>query len=243
MKMDNKPPQITTPSQETPDDLVEGKQRVFQKWHYRAVELRYEGKTYEEIVEGIKQEFGKQFHIASIRKWFSRGELLHNEYIDYAKKENERRRQLVLEELKKIAPLIPTKIQELLTSRYLVAWGKKVVDPETGKPMPMLDSTTVKTLALLAEMLGFKVESNDVAGDPLDEYFDRNDAELEKQYAREIAPPVPLDNKEVAQENALPVPAENSGGDSTGGSVSEGGGNAGNTDPAPSTVGENNSNS
>lgn len=137
-------------------------------FHYQAIEFRYEGKTYNEITTLLTEKYQKPFKENTVRHWFTSKRFLEKEYIDYAKKENDRRRQVVLEELKKIVPKIPLKFDALLERK-----GK------FGNPI--LDMVTVSTLKYLCEILNFKVEPGNDMSNPVDEYFDR----LEKELAEE----------------------------------------------------------
>ncbi|OGX31833.1 MAG: hypothetical protein A2787_06525 [Omnitrophica WOR_2 bacterium RIFCSPHIGHO2_01_FULL_48_9] len=138
----------------------------FRGYHYAAVELRYEGKTYSTVAEELAKRYHKDFHAQSVRRWFMRGGILETEYLDFASKENERRRQLVFEELKKILPKIPQKFDALLERR-----------DETGREK--LDSVTLGTLKVLCEILDFKVKAGPPAEDPLDRFFNRLDRETD----------------------------------------------------------------
>ncbi len=150
-------------------------------YHYRAVELRYAGKNYPEIAEALTTEFKKDFTHDRMRKWFARKGILETQYLDYAKKENERRRQEIMEEAKKILPLIPQKYHDLLTKRFVInAISGEFIKDENGKKVEKLDSITVNALRNFCEMLGFKIENADSGGDPLEEYFDRAEEELRK---------------------------------------------------------------
>lgn len=81
-----------------------------------------------------------------------RGGILEQEYIDYAKKENERRRRVVAEEMKKIIPKIPQKYVEILERSI------ESLDPET---VVKRDNVTVKLLKDLCLLLGFKLNEDD----------------------------------------------------------------------------------
>ncbi len=137
-------------------------------YHHQAIEFRYEGKTYKEITTLLTEKYQKPFKVDTIRRWFISSGLLEKEYIDYAKKENERRKQFVLEELKKLIPKIPITFDALL--------GRK--DKDGNKK---LDAVTIRTLELLCEILNFKVEPGSDTTNPVDEYFDRLEKELETE--------------------------------------------------------------
>lgn len=129
-----------------------------QGYHYRAIELRYQGRTYKEIMGDIGIEFRKGIHFDTIRKWFSRGGLLSAEYMDYARQENDQRRQLMREELKKLVAKIPQKVEKLLDR-----------EDDQGQP----DMVVVQTIKLMADMLGISANEEAATGDRLGEYFGR----------------------------------------------------------------------
>src|SRR3990167_7175049 len=110
-----------------------------QVYHFRAVELRYEGKTYHEIMGEIAVQYRKGVQSDTIRKWFGRGGLLEVEYMAYARVENDRRRQMMREELKKLAGKIPIKLEKMLDR----------IDG-TGQP----DMVTLAAVRTLIEVLG-----------------------------------------------------------------------------------------
>lgn len=151
-------------------------------YHHRAIELRYMGNTYEEVAQKLKEEFQKEFQNIRLRQWFRSGGILEALYLDYSKKENDRRRQLTLEKMKSVLDMIPEKYIALLNQRFETdLFGKKILD-ENGKPIPKLDSVTAKILKDICEMMGFKVEGNSDGSDPLDEYFTRAEQELAKKH-------------------------------------------------------------
>lgn len=159
----------------TQQNETKGK-KIFKKmsYHYRAVELRYEGKTYQEIADILTRESHKDFNdSARIRRWFMSGGILEKDYSDYAKKENERRRRVTLEELKKIVPTIPIKFQEVLERKYFYI-NKKTGDiVETDKNI--VDKTTVTALLGLCKILGFQIDPPEAEDDPLDKYLEKLD--------------------------------------------------------------------
>lgn len=138
------------------------------KHHYRAVELRYEGKTYENITTILAGEFKRQFHESTIRKWFMSKGALEALYLDYANKENDRRRKLVMEEMKKLTQQIPSNYQQLL---------KTLKD---GINHPAMAGIMRATLRDLCEMLGFRVEELDNTN-PVDDFFDRVEQQVENE--------------------------------------------------------------
>src|SRR3972149_4244680 len=92
----------------------EKKEVKLMAYHYRAVELRYQGHTFPEVTRTITEEYQKDFKDTRVRNWFTSRGILFRLYLDYARQESERRRQLVLEEMKKLLPKLPQKLQELL---------------------------------------------------------------------------------------------------------------------------------
>lgn len=138
---------------------VEGRKRplfALQGYHYRAVEVRYEGKTFNDICGILGAEFRKGVHPDTIRKWFARGGLLENEYLDYARHENERRRQMMREELKKLVTKIPGKLDAII--------GRM---DNTGQP----DMVALMGIKTLIEVLGITASDDPKTGAKLEEYF------------------------------------------------------------------------
>lgn len=130
-------------------------------YHYRAIELRYEGNTFKDISGTIGMEFRKGIHPDTIRKWFARGGLLAEQYLDYARQENDQRRQLMREELKKLTGRIPQKIEKLL-------------DRLDERDQP--DMVVVQTIKLLVDILGLSGDDDPKTGDILGNYFRRLEA-------------------------------------------------------------------
>lgn len=128
-----------------------------QTYHYRAIELRYEGNTYQQIGGFIAVEYHLFRTESAIRKWFGRNGLCEKEYDDYATKENARRRNLMQHELKKLVGKIPQKIERLLDRL-----------DDTGQP----DMVVVQTLKLLAMLLSLVPKEMDSDGsiDKVEEY-------------------------------------------------------------------------
>ncbi len=124
--------------------------------HHRAIELRYEGKTYKEITGHVAMEFRKGVHPDTVKKWFGRGGLLEGEYMDYARGENDRRRGLMREELKKLVGMIPPKLEQII----------KRIDG-TGQP----DMVALMGIKTLIEVLGVSANDERKPQDILTEYF------------------------------------------------------------------------
>ena len=138
-----------------------------------AIELRYEGKTYSEISMLLSQKFKFDFKEGTVRKWFQRGGMLELMYLDYARKENDRRRQVIVEELKKVTQVIPEKYSDIL-NRQLTN-----LDDEGQLKA---NEVVRKTLKDLCDILGFKIQPDDNADrDPLDDYFSRAEEEHKKK--------------------------------------------------------------
>lgn len=57
------------------------------KYHYLAIELKYEGKTYEEISRALKGAIEPR----SIANWFNKDGLLYLDYLEYAERKNRER--------------------------------------------------------------------------------------------------------------------------------------------------------
>lgn len=108
-------------------------------------------------MERLMIEFKRGFHVDSIRKWFGKGGLLLEEYMVYAGGENDRRRQYMREELKKLVGKIPVKLDKLLDSKD--------------------EKVQLHAVKLLVEILGISI--NDLPNtnsDKLAEYFKRLEA-------------------------------------------------------------------
>ena len=145
--------------------------------HYRAIELRYLGSTYKQVSELLKKEFKKNHGEHKVRRWFMSGGMLEAEYLDYSEKENERRRRLVLEDMKKITTLIPTAYEELF--KKLVAELKK---PEATH------ETLRKLLRDLSELLDIKLERSEAKRQStIDAFFDRLERNTQTQTEEIVA--------------------------------------------------------
>ena len=136
--------------------------------------MRYEGMKYKHIVEQLEKEFKLKQPIkeATVKFWFSNHGRLSDVYLDYMKKENERRRRLVHHELQKVVQLLPNKIHSLMTRK-----------DKDGKEK--LDKVTLGTVKTILDTLGFKMEPTDETEDPVDRYFDRAEEEIKNEDDRE----------------------------------------------------------
>lgn len=132
-----------------------------QKKHNRAVELRYAGKTYEEIAAILTEEFpGKVSLTQSVRRWFMSGGRLEQEYTDYARKENERRRAFTMEEMKKLVEKIPV--------AYDIMLNNALKEAQSGA----INDDLRKLLKDLAEIMGLSVPPGSAeTEDPVARYF------------------------------------------------------------------------
>lgn len=127
-------------------------------YHRRAIELRYEGHTFKEISGMLAVELRKGVHPDTVRKWFARGGFLNEDYLEYARQENDHRRQLMREELKKLVVKIPTKLGSIMDRM-----------DETGKP----DMVALMAIKTIVEILGITANDERQAQDVLGEYFKR----------------------------------------------------------------------
>ena len=152
-------------------------------YHHEAVELRYSGKPYAEVAAILTEKYKRDFRDATVRRWFMTKGILESEYLDYSKKENERRRNLILEEIKKLLPMIPAKFQQLLERVATHPFTGAKLKDENNQTIPKLDTVTVTTLKTLCEILGFKVEAGGEVSDPVDRYFERLDEEVAAEEA------------------------------------------------------------
>ena len=135
------------------------------KLEARAVELRYEGKTYGQVTEALINEFNQSIAESSVRRWFSLGESLHDPYIEYAQAQNESRRKLVIEEVKKLMPIIPQRLNEILHRKKRDMFGKLIHD-EDKKTMIQLDTLTIDAIEQLRAILGLDAPKKiDLASD------------------------------------------------------------------------------
>lgn len=135
--------------------------------HFRAIELRYQGKKYEEIAQIISKEFLFKDLISSgtIRNWFCRGGYLHPLYIEYAKQENRYRAEVMHTEIKKVTPKLAEVFDKLITGRK----------DENGEKL--YDMVTVAALKLFIENF-MHDDSAETKGNVLDEYFKKLDARI-----------------------------------------------------------------
>lgn len=149
--------------------LQSATKRPLQGFHYAAVELRYQGKTYPSITAVLSETFSRDFKEQSVRRWFADRGLLHEEYLDYATVTNKERRELIVNAMHQLLPLIPRTFEALLNRKDVNGNDK-------------LDMVTLKTLKLLCDYFGvkewFQQELASDKEDPIDAFFKRQDAEL-----------------------------------------------------------------
>lgn len=135
--------------------------------HFRAIELRYQGKKYDEIAEIVSKEFlfHKPLNPGVVRHWFARNGYLHSYYIEYAKQENRHRAEIMHTEMKKLVPKLAEVFDQLIAGRK----------DENGKPI--YDMVTVAALKIFTDKF---MHDNDVEtkGNVLDEYFKKLDARI-----------------------------------------------------------------
>lgn len=138
------------------------KENLFQLmgYHHRAVELRYQGSTYKDIMGTIAMEFRRGISESTVKKWFMRGGLLNQEYLEYAKAENLQRRQMMREELKKLVSKVPIVLDSVLSRK-----------DETGQS----DMVALQGVKLVVEIMGISGEEEPGSGSVLAEYFERLD--------------------------------------------------------------------
>lgn len=146
-------------------------------YHEEAVELRYQGKTYAEISAYLTDKYKQEFSVDRLRRWFMKGGILEERYYDYSKKENDRRRKLMMEDMKKVASKIPKVLDEVIEEPVRHPFTGKIMTDENGNPIRKRNGTTVKAVQTIVDMLGFKVEDGDES-DPLDEFFERQNEHL-----------------------------------------------------------------
>lgn len=186
------------------------------KSHYRAIELRYEGVQYEEMRQIIKRETGKEWNISTVKHWFATGGMLEKPYLEYAEQQNEARRKMAMQELKKLIPLIPVHYRNLLTRK-----GKD------GKLKA--DKLTQSTLRELCRVMAIQMEERGGGNDPLEQFFDRLDAQGDdgggEAGGEADESPREVDDG-VARPDDVPVPEEDQPG-SDEGALDGGGGDAG----------------
>lgn len=127
-------------------------QTGLRKFHYEAVELRYQGKTYDEISRELTERHKRDFHLKTVASWFYSGGLLEEVYIDYSRKENNRRRRTMLEEMKKVSVKLPIGYDKLYNKLI-----QELDNPENDKA----DETFRKLLKDLAEIFGIKISPDD----------------------------------------------------------------------------------
>ncbi len=150
------------------------KPRLFEM-HYKALEYRYGGFTYKEIAEALNKEYPKMPPpYERIKKWFEVGGIVEQPYIDYAKKENDRRRQHLRQKMEGLLTQLPDKFRELINERFVInPFSGEVIKDEKGKPIPKRDKVLLDALNSLAAMMGFKIEQSEgeAEEDPVDRFF------------------------------------------------------------------------
>lgn len=163
---------------------IDAQRNILLGLHHRAIELRYLGYTYKQICETLAIEFPagkrKTFHESTVRRWYMRGGILEAPYYDYCKKENERRRQLMVEDMKKLLPMIPPVLQQLLDRKVVIynAATKSYTMSKDSK----LDMVTVQTVKLILSTMGFQLDGGEAGTDPADKFFDRLDSEIPDEH-------------------------------------------------------------
>ena len=146
------------------------KEFKYMAYHYEAIELRYQGKTYNEIAAYLTEKFKKDFKDERMRQWFKSGGILEAMYMDHSRKENDRRRKFVMEEMKKLYSTIPKNYQEILE--------RPITELTKGQRI-MQDSVKAKVLKDLCGILGFTISDLGDGNDPLEEYFVRAEKEID----------------------------------------------------------------
>lgn len=144
-------------------------------YHHEAIEQCYLGKTYRKIAEYLNEKYTKTFTRNTISKWFMRNGFLEKEYLDFSRKESERRRRFVIEEMKKIISMIPEKYIEI------IGRDTKNLDPKT---LIKRDTVTLRMLKDLCTLLGFRIDISEDEPDPLDVYFDQEEKKIENEGQR-----------------------------------------------------------
>lgn len=129
-----------------------------QAYHRRAIELRYEGQTYKEICGHLGVEFKIGKHPDTIKRWFGKDGLLAQHYADYAKDENDHRRQVMRTELKKLVGKVPIVLQGLIERT-----------DKTGQP----DAVALMAIRTLTEILGITADDEKETQDVLEQYMRR----------------------------------------------------------------------
>lgn len=148
-------------------------------YHYAAVELRYEGKTYKEIVVEIAKVFSKAIRESKVRDWFAKGGILHEEYAKFALDENERRRADLRQRIKALASDIPKIMEETLFQPLRNPFTGQVIRDEAGNPVYVRNKTTNDAVRIIAELSGFNLKEADEDAqleDRLEMYFKRLEA-------------------------------------------------------------------
>ncbi len=123
-----------------------------------AIEARYQGSTYEEIMGILLDRCHIGVKPQTIRTWFMRDGMLYDAYINYAQKQNDGLRKMMFEETRKLVQKIPGKLSALMDR----------VD-STGKP----DAVVLMTIKTLFEVLGITPDAEKGQNDKLKEYFDK----------------------------------------------------------------------
>lgn len=138
------------------------------KKHWLAIEYRYLGMTYPEIAAKITEAGDAETLAAeTVRRWFMAGGMLEHMYIVHSQQESERRRRLAVHELQKTLVKIPIIMDEILERK----------DPMTGGRKH--DKILVETIKELNRMLGFPGDGSNELTNPIDQYFDRLEDEID----------------------------------------------------------------
>jgi hypothetical protein len=162
---------------------------ALQAWHYEAIELRWQGKTYREMAEIIWSKYGKRLREDRMRRWFTRGGILHDKYEEYASRENDMRQSDIRQRLTALAESIPDVLQDTLFQPLRNPFTGQILKDEQGNILYIRNKTTNEAVKILATMLGAKFDEseNNKVGDVLDRYFDR----VEKMGTPEETPALP----------------------------------------------------
>ena len=170
-------------SEEKPKKI---RQFKLQGYHFKAIAMRFYGKTHEEIRDALDHEYNQKFAIGTIRNWFNKNGSLEAAYNDFYKKETHRMMQATRADFTKLVKDVPKALREVLTKRKVIDAFGQVIKDDDGKPKIKYDGVTVKASELILKTVGIDIgEMSD--DDLIDEMMDKIEAISDKQIADEQA--------------------------------------------------------
>jgi len=112
-------------------------------YEQRAIQLKYEGASYDGISKTLLEEFKVERTPKAIADWFTKDGRLRGEYERYAEKENEIRRQeaitLFRANLKRAVLLLVSKLGSS-DERIQIDAAKEIINRELGKAKEIMEA-------------------------------------------------------------------------------------------------------